>query len=81
MAELHANEMHSRIVPKTGKCMVIGKETVKLLSKTLRTSQTGKFPIHKEKFNKMQKFIKTLLFHIHLKLNMFRATHRPSSEV
>jgi len=27
----------------------------------------------------MQKYIKTLLFHIYMKLNMFRATHRPSS--
>jgi hypothetical protein len=35
--------------------------------------------IHKEKSNKMQQCIKILLFHIFLKLNMFRATHRPSS--
>jgi hypothetical protein len=34
--------------------------------------------IHKEKFNKMQQCIK-ILFHIYMKLNMFRATHRPSS--
>jgi len=27
----------------------------------------------------MQQCIKILLFHIYLKLNMFRATHRPSS--
>jgi hypothetical protein len=27
----------------------------------------------------MQKCIKILLFHIYMKLNMFRATHRPSS--
>jgi len=33
---------------------------------------------HKEKSNKMQQCIKTLLFHIYMKLNMFRATHRPS---
>jgi hypothetical protein len=35
--------------------------------------------IHKEKSNKMQKGVKILLFHIYMKLNMFRATHRPSS--
>jgi hypothetical protein len=35
--------------------------------------------IHKEKPNKMQQCIKILLFHIYTKLNMFRATHRPSS--
>jgi len=35
--------------------------------------------IHKEKFIKMQQCIKILLFHIYMKLNMFRATHRPSS--
>jgi len=35
--------------------------------------------IHKEKSNKMQQCIKISLFHIYMKLNMFRATHRPSS--
>jgi len=35
--------------------------------------------IHKEKSNKMQQCIKILLFHIYMKLNLFRATHRPSS--
>jgi hypothetical protein len=35
--------------------------------------------IHKEKFNKMQQCIRILLFHMYMKLNMFRATHRPSS--
>jgi len=35
--------------------------------------------IHKEKSNKMQQCIKSLLFHMYMKLNMFRATHRPSS--
>jgi len=35
--------------------------------------------IHKEKSNKMQQYIKDLLFHIYMKLNMFRATHCPSS--
>jgi hypothetical protein len=35
--------------------------------------------IHKEKSNKMQQCIKILLFHIYIKLNTFRATHRPSS--
>jgi len=35
--------------------------------------------IHKENSNKIQQCIKILLFHIYLKLNMFRATHRPSS--
>jgi len=35
--------------------------------------------IHKEKSNKMQQYIKILLFHIYMKLKMFRATHRPSS--
>ena len=32
------------------------------------------FIIHKEKSNKMQRCIKILLFHIYMKLNMFRAT-------
>jgi len=27
----------------------------------------------------MQQYIKILLFHVYMKLNMFRATHRPSS--
>jgi hypothetical protein len=35
--------------------------------------------IHKEKSNKMQQCIKTLLFHFCTKLSMFRVTHRPSS--
>jgi len=35
--------------------------------------------IHREKSNKMQQCIKILLFHIYMRLNMFRATHRPSS--
>ena len=33
----------------------------------------------KKKSNKMQQPIKILLFHIYVKLNMFRATYRPSS--
>jgi hypothetical protein len=32
-----------------------------------------------KKSNKMQQCIKILLFHIYMKLNVFRATHRPSS--
>jgi hypothetical protein len=35
--------------------------------------------IHKEKSNKMQQRIKILLFHIYIKCNIFRATHRTSS--
>jgi hypothetical protein len=35
---------------------------------------------YKKKSNKMQQCIKILLFQIYMKLNMFRATHRPSSE-
>jgi len=35
--------------------------------------------IHKEKSEKVQQYIKILLFLIYMKLNMFRATHRPSS--
>jgi hypothetical protein len=35
--------------------------------------------IHKEKSSKMQQCIKILLFHIYMKLNMFWATHCPSS--
>jgi len=34
--------------------------------------------IYKEKSNKMQQCIKISLFRICMKLNMFRATHRPS---
>jgi len=33
----------------------------------------------KKRSNKMQQCIKILLFHIYMKLDMFRATHRPSS--
>jgi hypothetical protein len=36
--------------------------------------------IHKEKSNNMQQCTKMLLCHIYMKLNMFWATHRPSSE-
>jgi hypothetical protein len=35
--------------------------------------------ILKEKSIKMQQYIKILLLHVYLKLNMFRATHRLSS--
>jgi len=35
--------------------------------------------INKKKSNKMQQCIKILLFHIYMNLNMFRATHHPSS--
>jgi hypothetical protein len=35
--------------------------------------------IHEEKSNKMQQCIKILLFRIYMKLNMVRATYRPSS--
>jgi hypothetical protein len=35
--------------------------------------------LHNEKSNKMQQRIKILLFQMYMKLNMFRATHRPSS--
>ena len=35
--------------------------------------------IHKEKSNEMQQCIKILLINIYMELNMFRATHRPSS--
>jgi hypothetical protein len=34
---------------------------------------------HKEKSNKMHQCIRLLLFHICMRLNMFRATHRPLS--
>jgi len=35
--------------------------------------------IHEAKSNKMQQYIKILLFPIYIKLNMCRETHRPSS--
>jgi len=35
--------------------------------------------IRKKKSNKMQQFVKILLFNIYMKLNMFRATHRLST--
>jgi hypothetical protein len=38
----------------------------------------AKTPLHKEKSDKMQQCIKILLFHIYMKLSMFRATHQPS---
>ena len=34
-----------------------------------------------KKSNNMQQYIKILLLHIYMKLNMFWATHRPSSGV
>jgi hypothetical protein len=37
------------------------------------------FSANEEKSNMMQQRIKMLLFHIYMKLNMFLATHRPSS--
>jgi len=37
------------------------------------------YSIHNEIANKMQPCIKKLLFHVYIKLNMFRATQRPSS--
>jgi hypothetical protein len=67
MAELHANKMHSRIVPKTGKRMVIIKKIFKPLTKSLCTKQKGKFLIYKKKSNNMQQCIKILLFHRLLK--------------
>jgi len=36
-------------------------------------------PFIKEKSNNMEQYIKILLFHIYMKLDMFWATHRPSS--
>jgi hypothetical protein len=45
----------------------------------LCTGTLQPFAVLKEKSNKMQQRIKILLFHIYLKLNMFRATHRPLS--
>jgi len=35
--------------------------------------------INKENSSKMQQCINISLFHIYIKLNMFRGTHRPSS--
>ena len=35
--------------------------------------------IHKEKIQQDATVYQNLLFHIYIKLNMFRATHRPSS--
>jgi len=35
--------------------------------------------VYNEKSNKMQQCIKILLSHVYMKLNMFRATHWPSS--
>jgi hypothetical protein len=43
-------------------------------------AESGKCVILKEKSNIIQQCIKILLFHIYMKLNMFWATHRPSSE-
>ena len=40
---------------------------------------TNQFVTDKGKSNKMQQCIKILLFHMYMKLNIFRATHRPSS--
>jgi len=54
------------------------------VQKILRSSNLKKKReiVHKErKSNKVQKCIKILLFYIYMKLNMFRATHRPSSGV
>jgi len=37
------------------------------------------FIIHTEKSNKIQQYVKNVLFLFYMKLNMFRATHRPLS--
>jgi len=54
---------------------------------TIHTEKTNKMQqaahhntSHTEKTNKMQQAAhQNLLFHIYMKFNMFRATHRPSS--
>jgi len=56
-----------------------GKRSVVLLRESVKNGVINLFPIHKEKSNKMQQCNKILLFHIYIKLNMFRATHHPSS--
>jgi hypothetical protein len=51
------------------------KEAPRIITLVIHFTTT----IHKEKSNKMQQCIKILLYHIYMKLNMFRPTHRPSS--
>jgi len=44
-----------------------------------KDGQTNMTMLIHNKSNKMQQCIKFVLVHIYIKLNMFRATHRPSS--
>jgi hypothetical protein len=58
-------------------CSLLQAITVTIQQQDVRGSMHYNI-IHKEKSNEMQQCIKILLFHIYMKLNMFRATHRPS---
>jgi hypothetical protein len=42
-------------------------------------NEVGRIFIHKENPKRCNNVSEFLLFHIYMKLNMFRATHRPSS--
>jgi len=59
-------------------CNIVGVSSLITIYGTAQRSDFS-LSIHKKKFNKMQQCIKILLFHIYMKLNMFWATHRPSS--
>jgi hypothetical protein len=50
----------------------------KMITKETKIEQLVIMWDSQRKSNKMQQCIE-ILFHIHMKLNMFRATHRPSS--
>jgi hypothetical protein len=58
----------------TGQCIVLSK----VLYLTFVDHNVRHNIIHIKKYNTMQHCIK-ILFHIYMKLNMFRATHRSSS--
>jgi len=59
--------------------MMHGQPSIKIQFEVRGSVHCSTIYTRKEKSNKMQQCIKILSFHIYLKLNMFRATHRPSS--
>ena len=60
-------------------CLIaIEKEAITIIHILDVSGSVHHSAIHTEKSNKMQQCIKILLFHIYMRLNMFRATRRPS---
>jgi len=71
---VHRSTIHKEKSNKMQQCINI--YSIPYLYEHTHTLQNK---IKKFKSNKMQQYIKVLSFHIYTKINMFRATHRPSS--